>query len=131
MRYNSKGLRCKDKNLYGGGCVAKDLSISILIDFYGELLTQKRYDVLDMYYNQDLSLSEIAEECGISRQGARDAIKHGEAQLYGLEEKLGLAKRFLDISSYIEEMQSMIDSMQTGSEKDKLKEFCKKISEHI
>lgn len=111
--------------------MAKDLSISILIDFYGELLTQKRYDTLDMYYNQDLSLSEIADECGISRQGARDSIKHGEAQLVELEEKLGLAKRFLDISSYIEEMNNTIDAMQNGKEKDKIKKLCSKILELI
>ena len=122
---------CKDKNLYGGDCVAKDLSISILIDFYGELLTQKRFDVLDMYYNQDMSLSEIAEECGISRLGARDAIKHGEAQLNELEEKLGLAKRFMDISSYIKDMQTTVDEMPEGKVKDKVRVLCVNILELI
>ena len=111
--------------------MAKDLSISILIDFYGELLTQKRFDVLDMYYNQDMSLSEIAEECGISRQGARDAIKHGEAQLNELEEKLGLAKRFMDISSYIKDMQLTIDELPQGKVKDKVRVLCDNILELI
>ena len=111
--------------------MAKDLSISILIDFYGEMLTQKRYDALDMYYNQDLSLSEIADECGISRQGVRDSIKHGEAQLAELEEKMGLAKRFLEISSYIEELNLTAEAMQSGKENDKIKELCKKILELV
>ena len=100
--------------------MAKDLSISILIDFYGELLTQKRYDVLDMYYNQDLSLSEIAEECGISRQGARDAIKHGEAQLYGLEEKLGLAERFSQISETMNEMKCVAEQIKQDDKRDEM-----------
>lgn len=111
--------------------MAKDLNISFLIDFYGEMLTQKRYDVLDMYYNQDLSLSEIAEECGVSRQGVRDAIKHGETQLISLEEKLGLAKRFLNISSYINEMKNTIDNIEDGEDKGKIENICSKILELI
>lgn len=68
--------------------MAKDLKISVLIDCYGEILTDKQKDVLDLYYNEDLSLSEIAEIEGISRQGVRDSIKRGEAQLLEMEEKL-------------------------------------------
>lgn len=111
--------------------MAKDLNISFLIDFYGEMLTQKRYNVLDMYYNQDLSLAEIAQECSISRQGVRDAIKHGESQLFELEKKLGLAKRFLDISSYIDELENILDTIANREEKDKIKNICSKITELI
>ena len=68
--------------------MAKNLEISYLLDFYGETLTQKQREVMEQYYNDDLSLSEIAENFGITRQGVRDAIKHGEASLLELEEKI-------------------------------------------
>ncbi len=74
--------------------MAKDMEISLLFDFYGDMLTEKQQDVVDLYYNNDLSLSEIAENYGITRQGVRDTIKRAEAQLAGMEEQLGLVKRF-------------------------------------
>ena len=74
--------------------VAKDLEIVTLLDFYGEMLTQKQHDFLEYYYNEDLSLSEIAANEGITRQGVRDAIKRAEKQLRDMEEKLGLVRRF-------------------------------------
>ena len=74
--------------------MAKDLKISYLLDFYGDMLTQAQYDAVDAYYNQDLSLSEIAADRNISRQGARDAIKPAEQQLLEMEDRLELAKRF-------------------------------------
>ena len=74
--------------------VAKDLEIVTLLDFYGEMLTVKQRDFLEYYYNDDLSLSEIAANEGITRQGVRDAIKRAEKQLYDMEEKLGLVRRF-------------------------------------
>nr|WP_207731221.1 sigma factor-like helix-turn-helix DNA-binding protein [Anaerotruncus colihominis] len=74
--------------------VAKNLEISVLLDFYGEMLTEKQRDVVELYYNEDLSLSEIAAHSQITRQGVRDSIKRAEGILLGLEERLGLAKRF-------------------------------------
>ena len=59
----------------------KDLGFSILLDYYGMVLTEKQRNILTEYYNDDLSLAEIAENYGITRQGVRDAIKHGEATL--------------------------------------------------
>ncbi len=69
----------------------KDLNISFLLDFYGEAIPEKQREILSQYYDEDLSLSEIAENFGMSRQGARHLIKKGEAELLFLEEKLGLA----------------------------------------
>ena len=60
--------------------MAKNLEISLLFDFYGDMLTEKQRDVVELYYNDDLSLSEIAENEGITRQGVRDSIKRAEAQ---------------------------------------------------
>ena len=70
--------------------MAKDLEMGYLLDFYGEVLTEKQREMLRQYYNDDLSLSEIGENFGITRQGARDAIKHGETTLKELEEKSAL-----------------------------------------
>lgn len=74
--------------------MAKDLEMGYLLDFYGEVLTPKQREMLRQYYNDDLSLSEIGENFGITRQGARDAIKHGETALLQLEEKVGFAARY-------------------------------------
>lgn len=74
--------------------MAKNLQITVLLDFYGEMLTDKQLDIMEGYYNDDLSLAEISEDKGITRQGVRDAIKRSENQLLEMEERLGLAKRF-------------------------------------
>ncbi len=71
----------------------KNLEVSVLIDCYGELLTEKQRTLIQYYYNDDLSLSEIAENEGITRQGVRDAIKRAESQLYELESKLGFLEK--------------------------------------
>lgn len=73
--------------------MAKDLSICLLLDFYGALLTDKQREVINYYYNEDLSLAEIAEHTGITRQGVRDSIKRGEAILLETEAQLGFARR--------------------------------------
>ena len=74
--------------------MAKDLQISFLLDFYGDMLTEKQREMISLYYNDDLSLAEIAEDQGITRQGVRDAIKRAEQQLTDMEACLGLARRF-------------------------------------
>ena len=70
----------------------KDMRSAALIDIYGSLLTDRKREIIDMYYNDDYSLSEISENTGISRQGVRDSIKKSEAELTELDEKLGLFK---------------------------------------
>ena len=80
----------------------KNLNIGYLLDFYGDVLTERRRDALDFYYNDDMSLSEIAEEMGISRQGVRDLIKKAEEELLFYEEKLGLAKKLADARLHAE-----------------------------
>lgn len=74
--------------------MSKNLEIAYLLDFYGEMLTDKQRNFIDLYYNEDLSLSEIAENEGITRQGVRDSIKRAEAQLIDMEKKLKLAEKF-------------------------------------
>ena len=82
--------------------MANNIEISMLLDLYGEALTTKQRDYLCFYYNDDLSLSEIAEHEGITRQGVRDAIKRAEAVLYDMESKLKFSQK--------------IEKMQTGLE---------------
>ena len=77
--------------------MAKNLEMTILLDFYGDMLTPRQRDFLDYYYNQDLSLSEIAANVGITRQGVRDAIKRAECQLTEMEQRLGLLARFRSV----------------------------------
>lgn len=71
----------------------KNLRFSRLLDYYGELLTEKQRDFMELYYNEDFSLAEISEHENITRQGVRDGIKHGEQRLLEFEEKLKLAEK--------------------------------------
>ncbi len=82
----------------------KDLKIGFLLDFYGEVLSERKRLVLDYYYNDDLSLGEIAEEIGISRQGVRDLIKKAGEELCFYEEKLKMAERFQRIQEEAREL---------------------------
>lgn len=82
--------------------MAKNMEISLLFDFYGDMLTEKQRDMVDYYYNDDLSLAEIAENEGITRQGVRDSIKRAESQLLEMEDRLGLARRFNEMKNGFE-----------------------------
>ena len=84
--------------------MAKNLELSLLMDFYGDMLTEKQREVMEYYYNDDLSLGEIAANEGISRQGVRDAVKRAEFQLLEMEERLGLFRRFREIQSGLAEI---------------------------
>lgn len=84
--------------------MAKDLTISYLLDFYGAALTQKQRDVMEQYYNDDLSLAEIAGNFGITRQGVRDAIKRGEATVRALEDKIGFAARYRTVQDGLDRL---------------------------
>ena len=77
--------------------MANNIEISMLLDLYGETLTAKQRDYLNYYYNDDLSLSEIAENEGITRQGVRDAVKRAETLLYDMESKLGFSKKLAEL----------------------------------
>lgn len=82
----------------------KNYEVSLLLDFYGEVLTQKQREVIELYYNEDLSLAEIAEHTHITRQGVRDSIKRGETALFEMEQKLGLAARFALVRSQLQQI---------------------------
>ncbi len=89
--------------------MAKDMKVALLLDFYGDLLTEKQRESLDFYYNDDLSLGEIGANLGISRQGVRDNIKRAEAVLLEMEDKLGLAAKFSEIKARLAEIRKAVD----------------------
>ena len=84
---------------------------SMLLDFYGELLTQKQRDCFDMHYNEDLSLSEIANELGISRQGVWDNIRRAESALEEFEAKTGLIRRFTDTQHKLGQLSGKMEEL--------------------
>ena len=80
--------------------------MALLYDFYGDVLTPRQKEFYDLYYNEDLSLSEIAENNGITRQGVLDVIVRAEAILTDLEDKTGLIKRFHAMHKQLEEVEA-------------------------
>lgn len=102
----------------------KQVEIGYLLDFYGELLTERRRTLLDMYYNEDMSLSEISAALSITRQGARDLIKKAGDELLQYEEKLGAARKFREIESCAEKAESLLPDGE-------VKELIRKIRQEI
>ena len=95
------------------GCpVAKNLEISFLLDFYGDVLTERQREVMEQYYNDDLSLAEIGENFGITRQGVRDAIKRGEGIILDLEQKVGFAARYRAVQQGVAQLESLARSIR-------------------
>ncbi len=92
----------------------KSLEIGYLLDFYGEMLNDRRRTVLDMYYNEDMSLSEIAESLGITRQGARDLIKKAGDELLLFEEKLGMARKFRSVYECTDRAEAILAESAEG-----------------
>ncbi len=91
----------------------KNVKISILLEIYNKLLTETQYQILDDYYNSDLSLSEIAQNREITRQAVRDNIKKGENKLFEYEEKLGIMQKTMKQEKKISEILSEITKIQT------------------
>ena len=89
----------------------KNIEISLLFDFYGQLLSNKQQQAVSLYYNDDLSLSETAEVMGITRQGVRDLVKRSEAELYEYEHKLGLFERFERVGEYAQSIRTLAEGL--------------------
>ena len=92
----------------------KNLRYSALLSLYGALLTDKQLDTMEYYYDDDLSLGEIAENTGISRQGVRDFIKRSEELLDSFEEKLGLYAK-MSLINEIEDKAMQIKKINLGA----------------
>ena len=87
--------------------------MTMLFDFYGEVLTPRQKEFFDLYYNEDLSLAEIAENYGISRQGVRDVIVRAEAIMTDREDKTGLMKRFMLMQQQVQAILDAAEKIQT------------------
>lgn len=107
----------------------KDLTVSLLLDFYGNLLPEKQLDMMEEYYGEDLSLSEIAENHGITRQGVHDNIKRAASELKEYEEKLGLLKRFSDISDAANSIKDILSGELTEESRSKILSLVNAIEE--
>ncbi len=88
----------------------KDMKVDYLLDFYGSLLSDKQREILEMYYQEDMSLSEIASVMEMTRQGVHDNIRRGEKEIISLEEKLKLKDRFLAISESLDKIEKTLEN---------------------
>ena len=109
----------------------KNVKISMLLQIYGKLLTEKQYELLDDYYNNDLSLSEIAENLGITRQAVRDNKSKGENKLFEYEEKLNIMKKTLELDEKIAIVLSEITKVKTQSTDKEVAKVLNHIKEEL
>jgi len=93
----------------------KTLRMTLLFDFFGDLLTEKQREYFDLYYNEDLSLSEIAGNVGITRQGVRDIIVRAEATLLDYEERTGIVARFQQRNADIDRAEEIARSISESA----------------
>ena len=89
--------------------MSKNIENAILLDTYGSMLTEKQYDTLSLYYDEDLSLSEIAENMGITRQGVHKCIRTAEEYLTQLEETLGFAQKYRNVCGLCDKLTALTD----------------------
>ena len=115
------------------GCdnMEKHVEISMLCQIYGKLLTKKQYEFIDDYYNNDLSLSEIAENNNITRQAVRDILKKGENKLFEFEEKLSFMKRMLNQEKQIQEILVELSKIQETSSDKKIEKILNNIRKEL
>lgn len=105
----------------------KNVEVSLLFDFYGELLKPSCRQAVELYYNEDLSLAEIAAQTGITRQGVRDSIKRSESQLFEFEEKLGLFKRFVETEKGLNKILSLAEKIDRLTDNEEIKRLAGEI----
>jgi predicted DNA-binding protein YlxM (UPF0122 family) len=105
--------------------------IGLLMDFYGQLLTVRQMEILDMHCNNDYSLGEIAEELGVSRQAVHDNIKRGKAILYEFEDKLGLLQKFTEQKRKAVEVLGLLKELNIDKLDTNSKESIGKIQEGV
>ena len=109
----------------------KNVEVSMLLQIYGELLTEKQYRVIDYYYNEDLSLSEIAENEEITRQGVRDIIKKGEKKLFEYEEKLLFMKKTINQEKLVQHILVNLNKIQKESSDKKVSNILEEVKKEL
>ena len=114
-----------------GSSMEKKVEISMLWQIYGKLLTEKQYEYIDYYYNNDLSLSEIAENDNITRQAVRDIIKKGERKLFEYEEKLLFMKKTINQEKQIENILINLNKIQKESSDKQVSNILEEIRKEL
>ncbi len=109
----------------------KNVKISLLLDIYGKLLTDKQYEMLDDYYNNDLSLAEVAENTGITRQAVRDNLLKGEKNLNEYEQKLGLLKKSLNNQKVMTQLNESIVKLNESKDLHSVKTITYSIKKEL
>ena len=109
----------------------KKVEVSMLCQIYGKLLTDKQYEFIDDYYNNDLSLSEIAENNNITRQAVRDVIKKGENKLFEYEEKLLIMKQMLKQEKQIQEIINELNKITDTSSDKKIEKILNNVRKEL
>ena len=109
----------------------KKVEVSILIEIYGNLLTEKQLEILDNYYNLDLSLSEIGENNEITRQAVRDILKKGEKKLFEFEEKLQIMKKMQKQEKQISIILSELTQIETKFSDEQIAEILSHIKSEL
>ncbi|MGN1301162.1 MAG: putative DNA-binding protein [Clostridia bacterium] len=109
----------------------RKVEISMLIEIYGKLLTEKQLNILDDYYNMDLSLSEIAENNQITRQAVRDIIKKGEKKLFEFEEKLQIMRKMLKQEKQISNILSELTQIEAKFTDEQIAEILEHIKKEL
>lgn len=107
----------------------KNIEIGMMLDFYGQLLTDRQEEIVQMYYNNDLSLGEISQNLGITRQGVFDNLKRSEKALFEMERKLGLVQRFLDQKRKILQVLDVVNEIENDVINNNVEEICNKINQ--
>ncbi len=105
--------------LLGATDMLKNLRFILLFDVYGALLTEKQQETLELYYNNDLSLGEISEETGITRQGVMNCVKKSEQRLLELESQLGLVERFSKLDKLAKELERRVSDAKISDNEQK------------
>ena len=114
------------------GKMSKNIENAILLDTYGSMLTEKQYDTLSLYYDEDLSLSEIAENMGITRQGVHKCIRTAEEYLTQLEETLGFAQKYRNVCDLCDKLTARTDeTVGSADEKEKMRSLIEDIKNAI
>lgn len=107
------------------------VKISMLCQLYGKLLTKKQFEFIDDYYNNDLSLSEIAENHNITRQAVRDIIKKGEKKLFEYEEKLLFMKKTMNQEKQIENILAQLNKIHEDSSDEKVNNILEEVKKEL
>jgi len=116
MLYDNSRMKREDKT-------SENIKVSMLLDFYGQLLTKKALEIMELYYNEDISFSEISENLGITRQAVHDTVKRSVAALENYESKLMLVNRFLSREKNIMDALNDIENRNIDQAKEKLMEL--------